>query len=207
VVVSSWLPPWKACLHLASIHEREYGRGPGAPDGLSIIVQFCSPILPYLTARPNEEILIQTSISTEISGLQLLSSLFPQHRRSFQTKTGVQSPTSHPAPRSRLNTSFFQKERSYWDFALRIHQSSRNGFPARSHSVMRTNHRDENDPDRARSSNTEKDREPSSLIEKCRENPRISSKQWFSEKPWFYRYVNIVPAPQITSMTKSQEKR
>jgi hypothetical protein len=64
---------------------------------------------------------------------------------------------------------------------------------------MQTSHRDENDPGRARSSITEKNREVSSLIEKCRENPRISSKQWFSYKPRFYRYRNIVPAPQMTA--------
>jgi hypothetical protein len=72
--------------------------------------------------------------------------------------------------------------------------------------VMQTSHRDENVPGRARSSNTEKEREVSSLIEKCRENPRISSKQWFSYKPRFYRYRHIVPAPQMTVMTKSQRK-
>jgi hypothetical protein len=73
--------------------------------------------------------------------------------------------------------------------------------------VMQTSHRDENDPGRARPSNTEKNREVSSRVEKCRENPRTSSKQWFSYKPRFYRYRNIVPAPQMTAMRKAQKKR
>jgi hypothetical protein len=41
--------------------------------------------------------------------------------------------------------------------------------------VMQTSHRDENDPGQARSSITEKNREASSLIEKCRENPTIQN--------------------------------
>jgi hypothetical protein len=72
--------------------------------------------------------------------------------------------------------------------------------------VMQTRHRDENDPGRARPSNTEKNREVSSRIEKCRENPRIYSKQWFSDKPRFYRYRNTLPAPQMTAMRKAQKK-
>jgi hypothetical protein len=56
---------------------------------------------------------------------------------------------------------------------------------------MQTSHRDENDPGRARSSNIENDREVSNLIEKCRENPRISSKQWFS---FIHQEEKIIPA-------------